>query len=243
MDLLRTVTLDLSDSDPAAVLSNMKVDSDDLQRELADKLIVNVDGAIGAEASIELCIGVEVGFSLNGIGITMDMPVCITAVLETEGVTIIQNDVDMDFVLSLPDPSYVVDTACSFVQMAPPNVVTCSIPGIGCFTTLVDDVCDGVSDELAVLDLDMRIGTLHLLEEKVLYKWSTTLLTGPVELSGGNDNDAVNLQACTGECDSDNQCAKGLKCFQRSSGETIPGCTGKGRGKDWDYCYDPSYGQ
>ena len=62
-----------------------------------------------------------------------------------------------------------------------------------------------------------------------------------VELSGGNDDNAVNLKACIGECDSDDQCASGLECFQRSNGETIPGCKGLGGGKDWDYCYNPTW--
>ena len=44
---------------------------------------------------------------------------------------------------------------------------------------------------------------------------------GSVKLSGGNNNRAKNLKACIGECDADSQCAKGLKCFQRSNGETI----------------------
>merc|ERR1719271_1401797 len=65
--------------------------------------------------------------------------------------------------------------------------------------------------------------------------------TGSTELSGGNDNDATGLEACIGECDNDGQCKDGLKCFQRDDGETIPGCTGPGAGKDWDYCYDPSW--
>merc|ERR1711981_484627 len=67
---------------------------------------------------------------------------------------------------------------------------------------------------------------------------------GPVEknLSGGNSGSAKNLKACTGECDADSQCAKGLKCFQRSKGEKIPGCKGNGGGKDWDYCYNPLHG-
>ena len=65
--------------------------------------------------------------------------------------------------------------------------------------------------------------------------------TGSTELQGGNDNKAKNLDACIGECDNDGQCKSGLKCFQRSHGETIPGCTGSGAGKDWDYCYDPSW--
>merc|ERR1719201_3207068 len=68
--------------------------------------------------------------------------------------------------------------------------------------------------------------------------------TGPVDknLSGGNSGSAKNLKACTGECDADSQCAKGLKCFQRSKGEKIPGCKGNGGGKDWDYCYNPLHG-
>merc|ERR1739848_798992 len=65
---------------------------------------------------------------------------------------------------------------------------------------------------------------------------------GDKTLSGGNSGSAKNLKACTGECDADSQCAKGLKCFQRSKGEKIPGCKGNGGGKDWDYCYNPLHG-
>merc|ERR1711934_971029 len=73
---------------------------------------------------------------------------------------------------------------------------------------------------------------------------SCNACTGPGDktLGGPNDNKAKNLEACWGECDNDSQCAKGLKCFQRSKGEKIPGCTGAGSGKDWDYCYNPSLG-
>ena len=66
--------------------------------------------------------------------------------------------------------------------------------------------------------------------------------TATTALSGGNDGHATNLQACIGECDSDAQCAAGLKCFQRQHGETIPGCSGTGQAADWDYCYDPTGG-
>ena len=61
----------------------------------------------------------------------------------------------------------------------------------------------------------------------------------PIELSGGN-NGGTELEACTGECDRDSDCVAGLKCFQRSNGEPIPGCTGAGSGASWDYCYDPN---
>ena len=59
-------------------------------------------------------------------------------------------------------------------------------------------------------------------------------------LSGGNDNAATDLEACRGECDDDAQCASGLACFQRDSGEPIPGCHGAGGDRHWDYCYDPT---
>merc|ERR1711934_135590 len=64
---------------------------------------------------------------------------------------------------------------------------------------------------------------------------------GVKELGGGNDSKAKNLQRCVGECDADSQCAYGLKCFQRSKGEKIPGCKdGKNKMPDnFDYCYDP----
>ena len=48
-------------------------------------------------------------------------------------------------------------------------------------------------------------------------------------LSGTKDPNAKNLEACAGECDSDDQCLPGLKCFQRSNGEPIPGCKGEGK--------------
>merc|ERR1711920_879867 len=62
---------------------------------------------------------------------------------------------------------------------------------------------------------------------------------GVKTLGGKNDGKAKNLQRCVGECDADSQCAYGLKCFQRSKGEPIPGCKGKGGGPSHDYCYDP----
>ena len=61
-----------------------------------------------------------------------------------------------------------------------------------------------------------------------------------IELSGGNGNSATNLQACTGECNTDNDCAGSLKCFQRTYGEPIPGCKGYGSERESDYCYDPN---
>lgn len=49
---------------------------------------------------------------------------------------------------------------------------------------------------------------------------------------------------CQGDCDSDNDCATGLKCFQRTtSSQKVPGCAATGYVKttdgDHDYCHTP----
>ena len=51
-------------------------------------------------------------------------------------------------------------------------------------------------------------------------------------------------KACAGDCDSDSDCAPGLKCYQRSGSapSDIPGCPKEGQQRDWDYCYDPNPG-
>lgn len=52
-----------------------------------------------------------------------------------------------------------------------------------------------------------------------------------------NNPQQTKLGECEGDCDT-GQCATGLKCFERTGGqsEAIPGCRGKGT-IDWDYCY------
>ena len=44
--------------------------------------------------------------------------------------------------------------------------------------------------------------------------------------------------ACHGDCDSDDDCAAGLICFQRDGSEAVPGCTDPA--DDYDYCYNPN---
>lgn len=46
------------------------------------------------------------------------------------------------------------------------------------------------------------------------------------------------LQACQGDCTKHSDCAEGLKCWQRSGLESIPGCSGFGV-PAMDYCVDP----
>ena len=78
----------------------------------------------------------------------------------------------------------------------------------------------------------------HICSHKEMMEMCSTEAGHDVELSGGNDGYAKNLQACIGECDSDSQCSAGLKCFQRNGVEAIPGCKGSGH-RGWDFCYDP----
>jgi hypothetical protein len=52
-----------------------------------------------------------------------------------------------------------------------------------------------------------------------------------------------NIPKCAGDCDRDSHCAPGLKCFQRSYGESVPGCK-QASNRYLDLCYDPNdYGK
>ena len=55
---------------------------------------------------------------------------------------------------------------------------------------------------------------------------------------GCTDADNARCAACTGDCDSDSQCAIGLKCFIRNGIIAPPGCKSGGTA-DRDFCYDP----
>lgn len=58
-------------------------------------------------------------------------------------------------------------------------------------------------------------------------------------LSDYGKSPSAKLDKCEGDCDSDNDCLNGLKCWQRDTGEGIPpGCGGDPK-EDYDYCYSP----
>ena len=112
--------------------------------------------------------------------------------------------------------------------------------GIWCYTTDAGsrwEYCDPAA-EVGSADDRVPVGFVRDGTETLTFSDGTD---GKIELSGNNDGNAKNLKACTGECDNDGQCAAGLKCFQRSQGEDILGCKGPGKGKNWDYCYDPNF--
>lgn len=74
------------------------------------------------------------------------------------------------------------------------------------------------------------------------YCWSP-ISPAPLQDNGGSGcSPAVPCGECQGDCDSDDDCAGLLKCFQRSSSdEVVPGCTKGGAGdvRTHDYCYNP----
>ena len=45
---------------------------------------------------------------------------------------------------------------------------------------------------------------------------------------------------CGGDCDNDDECGAGLKCWQRGSGNPAPGCAEAGMVSGVDYCYYPA---
>ena len=55
----------------------------------------------------------------------------------------------------------------------------------------------------------------------------------------GKPEEVYPLGICEGDCDTNEDCAEGLECFQRSGLEEVPGCNGFGE-KGKDYCYLPS---
>ena len=60
--------------------------------------------------------------------------------------------------------------------------------------------------------------------------------------NNGSPAEAFPLGACEGDCDSDDECAAGLRCFSRDGNEEVPGCVGPGESRT-DYCYVPALTQ
>ena len=136
------------------------------------------------------------------------------------------------------------NTTCTVTKDTVCNTFTEKLKESDCLAAAVAEFGTKVTKDGATLT--SVTSTLTLAQQRQIYRDLPT-----TALSGGNDNAAKNLQACTGECDKDGQCATGLKCFQRTpvgakavfgTGEVIPGCSGTGDANtndDWDYCYDP----
>ena len=71
-------------------------------------------------------------------------------------------------------------------------------------------------------------------------QWNSSIAKAPmvaVHVNAHNQKDKMDM--CEGDCDRDNQCEAGLKCFQRNDSKQVPGCGvgGEGGVRGWDYCY------
>jgi hypothetical protein len=63
---------------------------------------------------------------------------------------------------------------------------------------------------------------------------------GPPLKFVGNNGAVGLLNVCEGDCDRDSECKSGLKCFQRTGLQAVPGCSGdKPEWSGFDFCYVP----
>ncbi|GKY96987.1 hypothetical protein MPSEU_000657600 [Mayamaea pseudoterrestris] len=101
---------------------------------------------------------------------------------------------------------------------------------------------------MAVLFLGSASGskTENAMEEssirsRPLSSATNRLLATALVVKGNNKSPASSfpLGVCQGDCDSDSECATGLKCFQRSGTQAVPGCSGASKYSGTDFCYDP----
>lgn len=196
VDLFNSVTLELDK--PSQALSGFEdmFDGKALERAIKDKIRFEASGQLEATASLQLCIGVEIGFHVNGVGTTFDVPVCMTATLDVAAnadlsgaalqvdASLVLDPMEIPFEFDLPDLSALVDTACGFVQAPMDQLTQASgcVPVVDCFDTFIDETCDGVSDALSVLDLDINLGSVKLWDEVPI--WSSTL---SLETGGGKN--------------------------------------------------------
>ena len=66
---------------------------------------------------------------------------------------------------------------------------------------------------------------------------SSSPSTGQINSIGKDACSSGSCNLCEGDCDSDSDCNGSLRCYQRNTNESVPGCTGNPYGA-WDYCYD-----
>ena len=104
--------------------------------------------------------------------------------------------------------------------------------GHGLFQEVADCCCNNPSN----CDRVCEPTSVHVVGDTVVgSKGSMVLELDPPSSS-------LPLDGCVGDCDSDNDCASGLKCYNYVTDWTLPpGCTGKQLQSNLDYCYDPMW--
>jgi len=205
-------------ADPQSTVENMEdmFDPEALTQALEENIRFEVTGEIAASATMQVCLGVIVSFHVNGVGVDMDVPACLTfqfdaaasgslsAASASVSASITLEAIESAVVLALPDPNAVIDTACAFAQLAtnPGGVdVASCVPLVGCFEDLADDVCEGTSEALSELELEIELASFTFTEEEVLWDysgdWSTEQNSDLVGMDSGTD---LVVKSSTGYC-------------------------------------------
>ena len=130
----------------------------------------------------------------------------------------------------------------------PPGQVICG------FRIRLEKWLGDSGDDTAMNDIEMQccddvsnfytpIGARHYCQVLGSVCNAATGLQQPLQDLGGTASCIPYCKACQGDCDSDSDCADGLRCFFRDSSSTlVPGCYAGGAGDigTHDYCYDPA---
>lgn len=196
--ILDTAQVTLHDPTNAVDELREMFDPNGIIEEIKSKIKFEVTGQLEADASLKLCFGVKLGFHVNGMGTTVDVPVCMTAELSLDAwaavtpstggaaidvyARVYLNKLEIPFVLDLPDISAAIDTACGVIKgpLSAANALTdlvtdCTTVG-DCIEGLVDDICDGVSDAVDVLSLQTKPVSITVIGSEIDI-WSVELLS------------------------------------------------------------------
>ena len=114
-----------------------------------------------------------------------------------------------------------------------------------CMTYLGETASKGTPLIMEKCELDVKFGWDFVSENMYGQPSPSPTVTFPMLKYNGRDGCKTEspCDVCTGDCDKDSDCEKGLMCFQRAKDETsqVPGCE-LGGVQDIpgaDYCYDP----
>jgi hypothetical protein len=152
----------------------------------------------------------------------------------------ISSAVDEDDALALIANNYVRDQARAMLGFGTPNYKTFA-NSLFVFTSFL------IAEEIATEMADVLVGVIDptgIVATVQAYDHGTCQQNVPISLpldssAGAHGAGHEGLGLCQGDCDSNNDCAPGLICRQRSGDETIGhDCTGKGI-RGWDYCVKP----
>ena len=107
----------------------------------------------------------------------------------------------------------------------------------------VDIICTEPAELVHTCEQGWNMNSPHYTAPKLFHSQSSTGAAPVVDKGASGCTPSQRCDVCEGDCDSDSDCATGLKCHQRrTSTATVLGCAGTGYVKtasDHDYCYDP----